>query len=177
MDHSGSHVCSARVSHMLWKYPVLGSHILSISVFFSENLMKEWETSKYIEFIFMSMATYWKLLRYFSYQPLHTMSGKTFPCIFINISGFIWTLKIILLKGHLLSLHSAHCLKQRSFVKLRSLYWDLKCCTLGSDIWHRISFLFRKLTARNLIHWARLPSESKIKIYVKEALLSELHSS
>lgn len=88
MDHSGSHVCSARVSHMLWKYPVLGSHILSISVFFSEDLMKEWETSKYIEFILMLMATHWKLLRYFSYQPLHTMSGNNFQGVFINISGF-----------------------------------------------------------------------------------------
>lgn len=50
----------------------------------------------------------------------------------------------------MLRLHSAQCFKLCSSPELRNLEWDLKSCTLRTDIWHRISFLFGKLPARNL---------------------------
>lgn len=144
---------------------------------FSGDLMKERETSKYIEFTLVLMAILWKLLRYFSHQPIHTTSGNTFQGLFIKVPAFIWKLKIMLLKGPVSSLHFAHRFKLCSSVELRSLKWVLKCCSLRTDIWHRISFLFRKLTARNLTHWAKLPSVNGLRRYVKERLISKLLSS
>lgn len=36
-------------------------------------------------------------------------------------------------KGNVLSLHFARCFKLCSSMKLRSLKWDLKCCTLRTN--------------------------------------------
>lgn len=150
------------------------SYYLSV---FSGNLINKTEASECFEFILMLMVILLKLLRYFSDQPLQAMSGNAFQSIFIKVPVFIWALKMILLKGPALSLHSAHCFKLCSSVGLRSLTGDLKSCALRTDIWHRISFLFGKLTARNLTQWAKLPSANEGRKYVKGALLSKLHSS
>lgn len=36
-------------------------------------------------------------------------------------------------KGNVLSLHFAHCFKLCCSMELRSLMWDLKCCTLRTN--------------------------------------------